>query len=142
MTLAVRGVVEIFRLAKREKELDREILAFSISHNDREVRIYGHYPVINGKDISYHRYTIHAFDFAVFDGREKWTAYKFTKNVYDIWMPDHLRRLCSAIDQLPIGVNFEVSEHSFPQQESGGLLQELERSNLDRSSSFAAGNDS
>ncbi|KAI9747639.1 MAG: hypothetical protein M4579_007424, partial [Chaenotheca gracillima] len=35
MTLAVRGFVELFRLVKREKELHREILAFSISHDHR-----------------------------------------------------------------------------------------------------------
>jgi hypothetical protein len=45
MTLAVRGIVELFKLVGREKELHREILAFSISHNDESVRIYGHYPV-------------------------------------------------------------------------------------------------
>jgi hypothetical protein len=33
MTLVVRGVVELFRLVKREKELRREILAFSVSHD-------------------------------------------------------------------------------------------------------------
>lgn len=49
MTMAVRGVVELFRLMKREKELHREILAFSISHDHRTVRIYGHYPIIDGK---------------------------------------------------------------------------------------------
>jgi hypothetical protein len=49
MTLAVRGVVELFRLVKREKELHREILAFSISHDHQTVRIYGHYPVIDGQ---------------------------------------------------------------------------------------------
>jgi len=48
MTLAVRGIVELFRLVKREKELHREILAFSTSHDHRTVRIYGHYPIING----------------------------------------------------------------------------------------------
>ncbi len=37
MTVAVRGVVALLRLAKREKELDRKIFAFSISHNDSEV---------------------------------------------------------------------------------------------------------
>jgi hypothetical protein len=46
MTLAVRAVVELFRLVKREKELNREITAFSISHDYRSVRIYGHYAVI------------------------------------------------------------------------------------------------
>ena len=32
MTLAVRGIVELFRFAKREHELDRKILTFSISN--------------------------------------------------------------------------------------------------------------
>ena len=49
MTVAVRGIVELFRLVKREKGLHREILAFSISHDHETVRIYGHYPVIDGK---------------------------------------------------------------------------------------------
>ena len=48
MTLAVRGVVELFRLVKREKELHREINGFSISHDDRAVRIYAHYAEIDG----------------------------------------------------------------------------------------------
>jgi hypothetical protein len=43
------------RLVKREKELHREILAFSISHGHRTVRIYGHYPVINGEKTTFYR---------------------------------------------------------------------------------------
>ncbi|CZS99475.1 uncharacterized protein RAG0_07810 [Rhynchosporium agropyri] len=31
ITIALRGVIDLFRLMKREKELNREILAFSIS---------------------------------------------------------------------------------------------------------------
>jgi hypothetical protein len=38
MTLAVRGVVELFRLVRREKELHQEILFFSISHNHYTIR--------------------------------------------------------------------------------------------------------
>ena len=83
MTMAVRGVVDLFRLVKREKELHQEILAFSISHNDRTVRIYSHYLVINGKDTTYYHHLIHTFDFIALDGKEKWTAYKFTKNIYN-----------------------------------------------------------
>ena len=33
ITLAVRGIVKLFRLIKREKELHQEILAFLISYN-------------------------------------------------------------------------------------------------------------
>jgi hypothetical protein len=43
MTMAVKGIVELFRLVKREPEVHRQILAFSISHDHRTVRIYGHY---------------------------------------------------------------------------------------------------
>jgi hypothetical protein len=82
--MAVRGVVELFRLVKREKELHREILAFLVSHNDRTVRIYGHYPMINGKKTTFYRHPIREFSFMELDGKEKWTVYEFTKNVYDI----------------------------------------------------------
>ena len=55
------------------------------------------------------------------DGREKWTAYKFTKSVYDVWMPIHLQRICSAIDQLPPRLDFQVF------QPSGGVQSEEEK---------------
>jgi hypothetical protein len=126
MTLAVRGVVELFRLVKRGKELHREILAFSISHDHTTVRIYGHYPVIDGKKTTFYRHPIHYFAFTALEGKEKWTAYKFTKNVYDVWMPIHLKRICSVIDQLPPDVDFEVSQGSeLHFTEASGLSQEL-----------------
>jgi hypothetical protein len=91
MTMAVRGIVELFRLVIREKELHWEIFAFSISLDHETVRIYGHYPVIDGKKTIFYPHPIRKFDYTELDGKEKWTAYKFTKNVYDIWMPTHLK---------------------------------------------------
>jgi hypothetical protein len=108
MTLAVRAIAELFRLVGREMEVHREILAFSISHDHTSVRIYGHYPVFDGKDTKYYRHPIHAFHFIALDGKEKWTAYKFIKNVYDIWMPSHFKRLCSAIDNIPADLDFSI----------------------------------
>lgn len=126
MTIAARAVVELYRAVKREKELHRQILAFSISHDHSSVRIYGHYAVINENNTTYYRHTIHKFDFTALDGKDKWTAYKFTKNVYDVWMPTHLKRISSAIDQLPLGLNFEVSQESELRfTEASGLSQEL-----------------
>ncbi len=40
-------------------------------------------PVIEGNKITFYRHPIRTFDFTEQDGKEKWTAYKFTKNVYD-----------------------------------------------------------
>ncbi|PNP49477.1 hypothetical protein THARTR1_09799 [Trichoderma harzianum] len=122
MTLAARGVVELFRLVKRENEINRQILSFSVSHDHRTVRIYGYYPLINGKNTKYYRHLIRAFDFTALDGRDKWTTHQFIKNVYDIWMPKHFKRICSAIDQLPSDLNFNVPALS----ESTGLSQRLD----------------
>ncbi|EEQ91024.2 uncharacterized protein BDCG_06144 [Blastomyces dermatitidis ER-3] len=127
MTLSVRAIVELFRLVKREQELHRQILAFSISHDHRTVRIYGHYPVMKGKETTFYRHPIRTFDFTELDGKEKWTAYKFTKNVYDIWMPMLFDMICSAIDQLPPDFDFEV-----PLLLQSGLSQDPESHHLSR----------
>lgn len=110
MTIAVKGVVELYRAVKREKELHREILAFSISHDHRLVRIYGHYAIIEEEKTTFYRHLVHEFSFIALDGKEKWTAYKFTKNVYDIWMPIQYKRICSAIDELPSDIDFDLSQ--------------------------------
>ena len=133
MTLAVRGIVQLFRLLKREKELHRQILAFSISHDHTSVRIYGHYLLVDGDKTTFYRHPIHKFDFTAMEGKEKWTAYKFTKNVYDIWMPDHFKRICLVIDTLPPDINFEVSQQSEPGE--SGLSQGLESHHLSEYSS-------
>jgi len=140
MTVAVRGVVELYRAVKRENELHREILAFSISHDHSSVRIYGHYALIDESETTFYRHPIKEFYFTSEEGKDKWTAYKFTKNVYDVWMPTHLKRICSIIDQLPPNLNFEVSQRSELQfTEASGLSQELggllsEQSNVESTS--------
>ncbi|KAH7157795.1 hypothetical protein B0J13DRAFT_650443 [Dactylonectria estremocensis] len=112
MTLAVRGVAELFRMVKREHEIHRQILAFSISHDHQTVCIYGYYLVIDREVIKYYRHPIRTFNFTELEGKEKWTAYRVTRNICDIWMLQHFERICSAISQLPPELNFEVSSLS------------------------------
>ena len=122
MTVAVRALVELFRSVKREKELNREILTFSISHDHTCAKIYGHYPVIEGDKTTFYRHPIRQFFFT--NGKERWIAYKFTKNVYDIWMPKLHELICSAIDDLPAGINFDLSQSaSFSQSKPQSLQQ-------------------
>lgn len=71
MTLAVRGTVELFRLGNREEAVNREILAFSISHDHRTVRIYGQYAIITGEKTEYYCHPVHTFDFTALDGKKK-----------------------------------------------------------------------
>ncbi|KAI0908040.1 hypothetical protein F4823DRAFT_640626 [Ustulina deusta] len=132
MTLAVRAVVELCRAVKRECEVHRKIMGFSISHDQRVVRIYGHYSVIDGRDTKYYCHPIYEFAFTTLDGKEKWTAYRFTKNVYDVWMPAHFKMICSAIDQLPANLDFDVAslpETDLSQDVGGG--QRLSQSDAD-----------
>lgn len=124
MSVALRAFVILFRSVKREKELDRKILAFSVSHDQRSVRIYGHYPVIEKDKTTFYRYPIREFSFTEQDGREKWTTLKFVKNVYDHHSPKVHKLICSAIDDLPVGINFELSQSaSFFQSTPQGSLQ-------------------
>ncbi|KAJ0423571.1 hypothetical protein BJY00DRAFT_310230 [Aspergillus carlsbadensis] len=100
-TIAMRGVVHLYTAAKRAKELHRKVLAFSITHDHRSVRIYAHYPIIMGGATTYYRHLLADFCFVVDDGEKRWIAYHFVMAVYNSWAPSHFRLLCSAIDDLP-----------------------------------------
>ena len=112
--VAANAVVELYRLVSRQDELHQRILTFSVSHDHRAVRIYGHYILINGKGTSFYRHLIKSFDIVSEDGKEKWTPYTFTMNVLEKFCPIHHERICSAVDQLPNPEDFAVE--SFSQQ--------------------------
>ncbi|KAI0872477.1 hypothetical protein GGS24DRAFT_491490 [Hypoxylon argillaceum] len=133
MTLAVRAITELYRAVKRENEVHRKILGFSISHDHKSVRIFGHYPVIDRKSIKYYRHPIRQFDFTELNGKEKWTTYRFTKSVYDLWMPVHYQMICSAIDQLPSNLGFDR-----PSLSTTGLSGALRSQDLSQPNASAA----
>ena len=127
MTLALRGIVELFRLANRAEELHLQVLTFSISHDHETVRIYGHFPVIEGSKVTYWRHPLRKYDFTERNGMEKWTAYTFVKNIYDIWMPILLKKISSAIDDLNPEPDLDLShEPELQISETSGLLRSLE----------------
>lgn len=135
MTLAVRGIVELFKLAKRENELHRELLTFSISHDHRTVRLYGYYPILDGPKTRIYRHPIHTFDITALDGEERWTTYKFTVAVYNHSLT-LLKNIRSVIDELPPDFNPELSQQSEPQRsENTSLSQPTENQNLVEASS-------
>lgn len=137
--VAANAVVELYKLVSRHHELHQKILTFSVSHDHRAVRIYGHYVLINGKDTYFYRNLIRDFSITDQDGKEKWTAYKFTLSVYNEFRRIHHERIISAVNQLPdpevFAVqplsqqsNTESSEHddsqlraSYPQETEAGL---------------------
>lgn len=112
--VAANAVFELYKLVSRQNELCQRILAFSVSHDHQAVTIYGHYVVTKGPNISFYRHLVHKFFFNSQNGNDKWTAYKFVRNIYDKFYPIHFIRVCSAIDQLPNPEDFAVD--SFSQQ--------------------------
>ena len=53
ITIAVRRIIDLFRLVDRTAELYRRVLAFSVSYNNENVRIFRHYPVIKENITTY-----------------------------------------------------------------------------------------
>ena len=98
------------------------------------ISTWGNYAVINRRDFTFYRHSITKFDISNTEqGDNRWVAYAFVRNIYDLWLPEHFKRICSAIDMLPADLNFEVSDQSepqFPDQElassGSGLSQRLE----------------
>ena len=71
MTIAVKGVVKLYRVVKREKESHRKILAFSISHNHRSIRIYSHYIIIEEEKTTFYCQPIYDFSFIALKDKDK-----------------------------------------------------------------------
>ncbi len=109
ITFVVREIVELYKTIKRKKELYREILVFSISHNYRIVRIYNHYAIIEEDKIFFYCYYIKTFDFTSEEGKDKWTSFSFTKNVYDKHKLALLKRIRLVVDNLLASIDFGLS---------------------------------
>ena len=113
-SLAVKAIVQLYRAvppldeprsenraSSRVMELDKKILAFSISHDCSVAKIYGHYASIQGDKTTFHRHPIRQFFLTNPNSKERWAAYNFTRKVYDTFAPIHLERIRTAIGQLP-----------------------------------------
>ncbi|KAK1980823.1 hypothetical protein LZ30DRAFT_794635 [Colletotrichum cereale] len=50
MTLAIRAMTRLFRLANRWNKHNRQVITFSVSRDHQLIKTYGHCMVIDGKD--------------------------------------------------------------------------------------------
>ncbi|KAL8663671.1 MAG: hypothetical protein Q9202_003617 [Teloschistes flavicans] len=122
-TVALRGLVTLFRFVNREQELHRKVLGFSISHDNEAVRIYGHYPFIDGNNTTYHRNVLSTHDIlpSLDDEGKRWKTPRFVLNVEDIFAPEHFKLICSAVDMLQVEADpSQRSALSFQMEQLGG----------------------
>lgn len=108
-SVAVNAFVQFYKLWDQQSELDRRILAFSISHNHETVRLYAHYPRIDGARISFHREKITEYSIPDVSGAERYMVYNFTRNIYKMFVPIHLWRIQRVVDKMPIRVAYDPS---------------------------------
>lgn len=113
-TVLLRGLFELFRLVGRESELHTIPNGFSFSHSDVDVRIWAHLLVVtNENNPEYYREPIAKFDIErTAQADNRWIGWTVTMNILDLWVEDHFKWICSAIDMLPACLDFEVSELS------------------------------
>jgi hypothetical protein len=108
-SIAVRAIIELYQNAfgaqsDRVKKLYGQVLVFTVSHNDRQAKLYGHYVVDGGRSdgmLEFRRHLIKTCSFIDDGGAARFTAYGFVRNVYEKFAPDHLKRITEAAAALP-----------------------------------------
>ena len=71
MKLAIKGIVKLFKLAKKENKLHKEILTFLISYDHQTVQLYSYYPIINRIEFTTHYYLIYIFNILPLSSKER-----------------------------------------------------------------------
>lgn len=123
--IAVKAIHELHWAAygkndQRAKELHGKILVFTIAHDHEMVHIYGHFalPAVAMPDVlAFHRCQIGVFSLTTLDGRDLNKPQNFVRNVYDKFVPQHLKRIKEAAKNLPpqeprTGASFAFSMQS------------------------------
>ncbi len=104
-SVAVRAILRIeqeadkYRSEKKMESLSGRVLVFSISHDQQDTRLHGHYAIIQGEKWTYYRYRIRKFDLT--DNNSLLAIHNFVRNILKSHLPGHLQRLKDALTALP-----------------------------------------
>ena len=121
--IAVRAIIALYKEAfgrtnpYRVKELYGKVLAFTMSHDNDRIFLYGNFAVPkpgSPQELEFYRYPIELFSLTTRDGTNKYKPYNFVCNVYEKFAPIHLKRIKNAVAHLPsppkrIGLSFHAS---------------------------------
>ncbi|OAP55660.1 hypothetical protein AYL99_09812 [Fonsecaea erecta] len=100
MTVASRGIVDLYQRAGRASELHRRALGFSIFSDDRHAALCVHYPEIGiHGTATYYRDIFFTMRFR--DNLDRWACGQYTLNICEQFAPTLLQQLMFVIDELP-----------------------------------------
>ncbi len=106
-SLAVKALLKLeqkadqYREDKHFESLLGKILVYSISHDQKYARLYGHFAMVEGEKWTYYRHFIESFDIA-HKARDLLALHNFARNVLTVYAPELLKRLREAIGALPV----------------------------------------
>lgn len=105
-SVAVRALLRIeqeadkYRSEKKMDNLMEQILVFSISHDQQDVRLWGHYAIVQQGKWTYYRYRIKKFD--LMEPNDVLAIHNFVRNILKFHLPEHVRRLKNALAAFPV----------------------------------------
>ncbi|RMZ82113.1 hypothetical protein DV737_g2212, partial [Chaetothyriales sp. CBS 132003] len=152
MSIALEGVIDLFRRAGELEKLNGKALGLSMSYDNNTVRMYAHHVVINAQEpnrqsgqplpkISTMKYqtTLGQVTLNNEGGKDRWKPYDFFYNACLKFSERHLKRIKEAIALLPspAGAPFQsvpkvgevgqeqVGDGVFKKPRNGGVTGEL-----------------
>lgn len=95
-SIAVRAVVQLYQNISAANEVDRKILAFSVAHDNAQVKIFGHFATVEEQKLTFFRCRVYTADFDTDFAK----PYNIIRAIYDVFFPQHLARIKSALDRM------------------------------------------
>ncbi|MCJ1400079.1 hypothetical protein MMC11_003282 [Xylographa trunciseda] len=132
-SVAVKALLKLeqkadqYREDKQFESLLGKILVYSISHNQNDARVWGHYALVEEGKWSYYRHHIGKFDIA-YKERDLLALHNFARNVLTVYAPKLLERLQKAIAALPVSSTllFSAGTMSLEDDSQQGSQQPLQ----------------
>ncbi|KAJ5330568.1 hypothetical protein N7476_000351 [Penicillium atrosanguineum] len=99
MCIALRAVISLCQAAGCTEEVHRRILGFSISHELEGFRVYAYYPELDDGKVSFYRWPVAQTN--IWAKENRWTCYRFVKNLDREFLPIHTHRLMRVLEGVP-----------------------------------------
>jgi hypothetical protein len=113
-SVAVKALLKLeqkadqYRKDKQFESLLGKILVYSISHDQKNARLYGYYALVEGEKWTYYRHHIANFDI-LYNERDLLALHNFARNTLTVYAPKLLERLQKAIAALPVSSTLSFS---------------------------------
>lgn len=101
-SMAVNAIIQLHRVLGMDHliPLSGQVLAFSVSHDNERVKLYGHFAVIEGSKERFYRYPIESFTLNFRNGQGRKRTSDFIRGVYQKVYPKHLTRIREALAKM------------------------------------------